>query len=77
MAAEDTTAAVAAEVFAFELTGDATLVTIKQGDLMITAKAGKDYRSAMGTRVGLRAHAERCHLFDAGTQARIASRAGA
>ncbi len=77
MAADDTTAAVAAEVFAFELTGDATLVTIKQGDLMITVKAGKDCRSAIGARVGLRARAECCHLFDAGTQARIASRAGA
>ncbi len=77
LAADDTTASIAAEVFAFELTGDATLVTIKQGDLMITAKAGKDYRSAMGARVGLRAHADRCHLFDAVTQARIASRTGA
>ena len=76
VAADDATAAVAAEVFAFELTGDATLVTIKQGDLMITAKAGKDCRIAMGARVGLRARAECCHLFDAGTQARIASRAG-
>ena len=76
VAADDITATVAAEVFAFELTGDATLVTIKQGDLMITAKAGKDCRSAIGARVGLRARAECCHLFDAGTQARIASRAG-
>ena len=57
--------------------GDATMVTIQQGDLMITAKAGKDYRSAIGVRVGLHALAERCHLFDAGTQARIALLAGA
>ncbi len=77
VAADDITATVAAEVFAFELTGDATLVTIKQGDLMITAKAGKDCRSAIGARMGMRAQAESCHLFDAGTQARIASRAGA
>ena len=75
VAADDATAAVTAEVFAFELTGDATLVTLKQGDLMITAKAGKDCRIAMGARVGMRARAECCHLFDAGTQARIASRA--
>ena len=72
LAADDSVAAVAAEVFAFELTGDATLVTIKHGDLMVTAKAGKDYRSAMGARVGFSASAERCHLFDAGTQTRIA-----
>ena len=78
LAADDPGAAVAAEAFAFELTGDATLVTvklsIKQGDLMITAKAGKNYRCAMGARVGFSASAERCHLFDAGTQARIPTR---
>ena len=75
--ADDTAAAMAAEVFAFELTGDATLVTLKLGDLLVTAKAGKFYRSAMGQRVGLRVDAARCHLFDAGTQARIASGPGA
>ena len=73
VAADDPAAALAAEVFAFELTGDATLVTIKHGDLMVTAKAGKDYRSAMGARVGFNAPAARCHLFDAGTQTRIVS----
>ena len=75
VAADDTAAALAAEVFAFELTGDATLVTIKQGDLLVTAKAGKDYRSAMGARVGFSTDASRCHLFDASTQARITTRA--
>jgi len=64
-------AAVAAEVFAFELTGDATLVTIKLGELMVTAKAGKDYRSAMGARVGFAVEAARCHLFDAQSQLRV------
>ena len=65
-------AAVAAEVFAFELTGDATLVTIKLGDSMVTARAGKDRRSAMGSRVGFALDAARCHLFDAATELRIA-----
>ncbi len=75
--ADGPAAALTAEVFAFELTGDATLVTLKQGDWMVTAKAGKDYRSAMGARVGFSADASRCHLFDAGTQARIATQAAA
>jgi multiple sugar transport system ATP-binding protein len=65
-------AALVADVFAFELTGDATLVTIKQGDLMVTAKAGKDFRAALGARVGYAVPADRCHLFDARTEARIA-----
>ena len=77
VAADDPRAAMAAEVFAFELTGDATLVTIQQGDLMVTAKAGKDYRSDIGSRVGFSLDAQRCHLFDAATQARIDSKAGA
>ena len=73
VAADDPTAILNAEVFAFELTGDATLVTVKLGDLMVTAKAAKDYRCAMGARVGFNADAARCHVFDAGTQARIMS----
>ncbi len=70
-AGEGARAAVTAEVFAFELTGDATLVTIKLGELIVTAKAAKDYRSAMGTRVGFAVDASRCHLFDARTQLRV------
>ena len=61
------------EVFAFELTGDATLVTLQVGSsgTRITAKAGKDYRAATGQKLGLQADAARCFLFDATTQARI------
>jgi multiple sugar transport system ATP-binding protein len=70
-------AALAAEVFAFELTGDATLVTIQLGELMVTAKAGKSYRSAMGAQAGFMVDASRCHLFDARTELRIAQRAAA
>ena len=64
-------AALVAEVFAFELTGDATLVTLKLGDLMITAKGGKDFRCAMGSQLGFAVEAARCHLFDAKTEARL------
>jgi hypothetical protein len=39
--------------------------------LIVTAKAAKDYRSAMGTRVGFAVDASRCHLFDARTQLRV------
>jgi multiple sugar transport system ATP-binding protein len=68
---DNSRAALVAEVFAFELTGDATLVTIKQGSLMVTAKAGKDFRSAPGERLGFAVDPGRCHLFDARTEARI------
>jgi len=61
------------EVFAFELTGDATLLTLQMGSTAarVTAKAGKDYRATTGQKLGLQADATRCFLFDATTQARI------
>ena len=69
-------AQVQGEVFAFELTGDATLLTLQidpagQATTRITAKAGKDYRAVTGQKLGFQADAARCFLFDASTQARI------
>ena len=61
------------EVFAFELTGDATLVTLQVGSaaVKVTAKTGKDYRATTGQSMGFAADATRCFLFDASTQLRI------
>jgi multiple sugar transport system ATP-binding protein len=59
------------EVFSFELTGDATLVTVRHGTRLLTARAAKDFRTAVGDRVGLSLHPRSCHLFDAVTQARL------
>ena len=64
-------AAIAADVFSFELTGDATFVTLKFGEQMITAKATKTHRARIGQRVGFDAEATRCHLFDARSEQRI------
>jgi multiple sugar transport system ATP-binding protein len=64
-------AQIAADVFAFELTGDATAITLKAGDTMVTAKAGKEQRVAMGSRQGFSARASSCFLFDAQSQARL------
>jgi multiple sugar transport system ATP-binding protein len=59
------------EVFSFELTGDATLVTVRHGARLLTARAAKDFRTAVGDPVGLSLHPRSCHLFDAATQARL------
>ena len=59
------------EVFAFELTGDATLVTVQCGPHRITAKAGKDMRAKIGQAQTFDIGAHRCFLFDGQTQARI------
>ena len=47
-------------------------MTVKLGELTVTAKAGKDFRSAMGARASSGVNAARCHLFDANAEARIA-----
>ena len=64
-------AQIVADVFAFELTGDATAVTLKVGDTMVTAKAAKDLRLLMGSRQGFAARASSCFLFDAQSQTRL------
>ena len=62
---------IAESVFSFELTGEATQVTLKLGDQWVTAKAAKDFRAAIGERIGLAASAASCYLFDGQTQRRM------
>ena len=62
---------IVADVFSFELTGDATLVMLKLDDQFVIAKAGKEYRTSMGERVGFAIDAARCYLFDGKSQLRI------
>jgi multiple sugar transport system ATP-binding protein len=60
-----------AEVFSFELTGDSTLVMLRVGDQVVTARAAKDYRARIGDTAGFAVDARRCHLFDGQTQNRL------
>ncbi len=69
--ADEPGAAIEGEVFAVELTGDATLVTLRVGGQLVTAKAGKAQRATVGQALRLRADAAHSFLFDAKTQARI------
>ncbi len=59
------------EVFSFELTGDATLVTIKPNGQPITARSIKDFRIKMDAPMGFKADPSRCYLFDAHSQSRL------
>ena len=64
------------EVFAFEFTGDATLVTLQVGAHRVTGKADKGLGAgspgaAIGQSMAFDAPAARCFLFDAATQARL------
>ena len=64
-------AQITGDVFSFELLGDATTVTLKLANDFITAKAGKQFRAAMGERIGFAVKTERCYLFDGKTQDRL------
>ncbi len=54
----------AAPVYALELTGEATLVTVDSAGTRITARGDRRLRCADGDRIGLRFGPEACRLFD-------------
>jgi len=58
-------------VFSTELTGDATLITVRSGSTLVTAKAGRAERPVMGTAVSLYFDPHCAQLFDAASGARI------
>ena len=62
---------ISAPVYALELLGDATMVTVRIGGELVAVRAPKDYRAKIGDPVTLSVPLEICHLFDAGTGARI------
>jgi multiple sugar transport system ATP-binding protein len=64
-------AQIRAEVFSFELTGDSTLVMVRIGEQVVTARASKDYRARIGEPAGFAVRAEHCHIFDGQTQNRL------
>ncbi len=64
-------AQVTGNVFAFELLGDATTVSLKVADQFITARAGKEFRCALGEPISLAVKTSRCYLFDGQTQNRM------
>ena len=64
-------AQIRAEVFSFELTGDSTLVMVRIGEQVVTARAGKDYRVRIGDPAGFAVRAQQCHIFDGQTQNRL------
>ncbi len=67
----DDAISVRAPVFSFELTGDATLVTLQVQEQFLTARGSKDYRCAMGAPVAMHLPAQACYLFDVASQNRL------
>ncbi len=67
----DADANFSAELFAFELLGDATLVTIKFGSTPVAVKGDKNLRLKFGDRVGVKLDTSRLYWFDSSTGLRI------
>ncbi|MBX2836673.1 MAG: sn-glycerol-3-phosphate ABC transporter ATP-binding protein UgpC [Gammaproteobacteria bacterium] len=55
---------VSAPVYSMELLGEATMVTMRLGDSLVSVKAEKTYRASIGDQVSVHVPASICHLFD-------------
>jgi len=60
-----------APVYATELTGESTLVTVTAGNQHISARGSRHMRKEIDELVGIRAEITHAHLFDASTENRI------
>lgn len=60
-----------APVYNVELLGDCTLVTVKNGDVQMTAKAGKTFHAEIGATMHLAATPQKCRLFSRPSGERI------
>ena len=64
-------AAISAEVYAFELLGDSTMITFKLGTQSITVKSEKTVRLKFGDQVGVKFDPSNLYWFDKKTGERI------
>ena len=62
---------ITAPIYAMELLGDATMVSVRLGGALVSVKADKNYRADIQDEVSIRVTPEHCHLFDAKTGERI------
>ena len=60
-----------APVYSIELLGEASMISYRLGDALVSVKAAKDYRAAIGEVVHSSVPAAICHLFDTATGRRI------
>ena len=62
-----------APVYSMVLLGEASMISYRIGDALVSVKAPKDFRIEIGEEVGTSIPASMCHLFDSTTGKRIAS----
>lgn len=58
-------------IYTLELLGDATMVSVRLGGALVSAKADKTFRAKIGDAISIRIQPQHCHLFHAETGGRI------
>ena len=66
-----TPAQLTAPVYSMELLGDATLVSVRIGEALVSIRAPKDFRIDIGAPLHVAIPADKTHLFDRKTGARL------
>jgi len=61
-----------APMYSIELLGEASMITWRFGDSLVSIKTGKEYRAEIGETVRARIPADICHLFDTASGERCA-----
>ncbi len=75
--AEDATVAkgakaeIKAPIYTLELLGDATMISVRVADALVSVKADKSFRAQIGDMIGIQVPNAICHLFDNEDGARI------
>lgn len=64
-------AQITAPIYSVELLGDATMITVKCGGDLVSAKADKDFRQAIGSSISLGIAPGTVHLFNSSNGQRI------
>ena len=60
-----------APIYTLELLGDATMVTVRLGKILVSVRADKAFRAEIGDMVSIAVPTDHCHLFDGQTGQRI------
>ena len=68
----DQAGSISAPVYSMELLGEATMVTVRIAGSLVSVKAGKEYRVAIGDPCNIDIQADMCHLFHSDTGNRLA-----
>lgn len=62
---------ISAPIYTLELLGDATMVSVRIGGVLVSARSDKTFRAEIGDPISIRIPQNICHLFDAETGARL------